>query len=166
MEKKGLKIQQEREREMTYSKSSKRETMSYSKSSKRERERERERGGPLCCVDFCRDFEGNPKMKRKKEAEADETAKHTGTTSTRLNSSKNTSSSSKVDLKWVQPGVNVLIDSGDDDKPFVAKVQHVDTAAQQAKVRTMKNGRRSVVSEKPATEHCVLTCRLLALLSC
>ena len=149
-----FKIQQERDNEL------------FKIQQERERERERERGGPLCCVDFCRDFEGNPKMKRKKEAEADETAKHTGTTSTRLNSSKNTSSSSKVDLKWVQPGVNVLIDSGDDDKPFVAKVQHVDTAAQQAKVRTMKNGRRSVVSEKPATEHCVLTCRLLALLSC
>ena len=77
----------------------------------------------------------NIKMKRKKEAEADDTLKNTGTPSARLTSSKSTSSS-KVDLKWVQPGVNVLIDSGDDDKPFVAKVQHVDTATQQAKVHT------------------------------
>ena len=98
--------------------------------------------------------------------ERDFASRLTSMTKTTPSTRSKKAKSSKVDLWWVQPGVNVLIESGDDDKPFVAKVKHVDTAKQRAKVRTMKNGRRSVVSEKPVTEHCVLTCRLLALLSC
>ena len=48
-------------------------------------------------------------------------------------------SSIKVDMSWVQPGVNVLVDSGDEDRPFVAKVLHVDSVSQQVQVKHLLN---------------------------
>ena len=48
-------------------------------------------------------------------------------------------SSIEVDLSWVQPGVNVLVDSGDEDRPFVAKVLHVNSVSQQVQVKHLLN---------------------------
>ena len=53
----------------------------------------------------------------------------------RANQKKNDISSIEVDMSWVKPGVNVLLDSGDDEKPYVAKVQDIDTATEQVKVK-------------------------------
>ena len=45
-------------------------------------------------------------------------------------------SSIEVDMSWVKVGVNVLLDSGDDEKPFVATVRHVDMERELVKVES------------------------------